>query len=451
MIYYSTQLSEAVKENRWAAEFHRPGYKFIAKRPDEWRKIGRCSIFCQYGLSIKMNESGKGIPIYRLNEIEGCFLTESPIKYAPVSSHVSADYELESRDILFCRTNGNINYVGRTGIFFGVNKAVFASYLVRVRTNPTLLLPEFLTIYLNTAFGRRQIIRRAMPSNQVNVSAAELKRIDILLPPTNSQKEIAQLVQDAYRNRALSLASYAEAQQLLEAELGVDKLKFEKPVGYTVRLSEIETARRSDADFFHVRYEPFLAAARNYRNGWQPLRNLTTQTLPNFDIREQMNDFDYIEIGDVSVTNGAYNPNRINAKKLPANAKIELSGGEILISQVRPTRGAIAIVDDELRHPTICSGAFYVCTATDTSRREIIWLYIRCMKGVFEKYCGGTSYPTIDNRYIAKFPVPLFEDAFANKIQQLVMQSKNAIQKSGRLLEQAKARVEKLIEEAVLS
>jgi hypothetical protein len=448
-VCFSAQLSDAVRDSRWAAEFHRPGYKFVAKNPDAWRKIGRCSKFCQYGLSIKMNETGQGVPIYRLNEIEGCFLSESPTKYAPISPVVAADYEMEKGDILFCRTNGNINYVGRTGLFLGSNRAVFASYLVRVRTDPSLLLPEYLTIYLKTEFGRRQIVRRAMPSNQVNVSAAELKRIDAYLAPEAFQEDLARLVQHAYRERALGLAAYVEASELLESTLGLNKLTLQMPVGYTTSFSDLETFRRTDAEFFHVRYEPFIAAAKSYPLGWCPLGKLTTRTLPNFDARKHSSNFEYIEIGDVDVGSGAYTTTTINAENLPANAKIELSGGEILLSQVRPTRGAIAISKDELDHATICSGAFYVCKANDVNHREIIWLYLRTIRSVFEKYCGGTSYPTIDSRYIAKYPVPLFADDLAERIRDLVLASKRSQQKSDELLEQAKTRVEQLIEEAV--
>ena len=165
--------------------------------------------------------------------------------------------------------------------------------------------------------------------------------------------------------------------------------------------------------------------------------------------RKHSCDFEYIKIGDVSIGNGAYTTTRINSKDLPANAKIELSGGEILFSKVRPTRGAIAIVNDELDCPTISSGAFYVCKANDINNREIIWLYLRSIRNVFEKYCGGTSYPTIDSRYIDKFPIPHFSKNFALRLRELVFESKNAKRKSDELLQQAKTHVEQLIEEAV--
>ena len=181
------------------------------------------------------------------------------------------------------------------------------------------------------------------------------------------------------------------------------------------------------------------------------LQQLTTQSGPNFNPNLGRGSYDYIEIGDIAVNDGSYSSNAVEAADLPANAKIIVKGGEILISQVRPTRGAIAILDDQLPLKTVCSGAFYVCTANDPHYREIIWLYLRCMKHVLEKYCGGTSYPTIESAYLARFPVPLFESEMAARISDLVVAARKAKRDSERLLTEAKVRVEQLIEDSVKS
>lgn len=68
---------------------------------------------------------------------------------------------------------------------------------------------------------------------------------------------------------------------------------------------------------------------------------------------------------------------------------------------------------------------------------------------IYPKAAATGKDPTIDSRYFAKFPVPLFADDLAERIQGLVLASKHAQQKSDELLEQAKTRVEQLIEAAV--
>ena len=47
-------------------------------------------------------------------------------------------------------------------------------------------------------------------------------------------------------------------------------------------------------------------------------------------------------------------------KDLPPNAKIKLKGGELIISKVRPTRGAIGVVPDDCQENAVCSSAFVV-------------------------------------------------------------------------------------------
>lgn len=448
MVYTEVNCSEAIMQNRFSAEFFDPKYSFIPNSKYEWRKIGRSLKKCQYGISIAMNEDGKGYPIFRMNELENCFATKA-VKYANISDKEFQQFEINENDILFNRTN-SINFVGRTGIVKEKTNSVFASYLVRLVPDINFIRPEYLAIYLNTKFGIGQIRRRAMPSiNQANVSAAELKQILIPLFPLPIQDEIAEVVNESFYLLQLSKSHYAKAQELLERELGLDKLVFDKPLSYEAELSEVVGNNRADAEYFHAKYVPLLNLISFYGAGCLPLSKLATEIIPNINLQKETGDYDYIEIGDIAISDGSYTKNRINVKNLPANAKIKLSGGEIIISQVRPTRGAISIISDELDYPTLCSGAFYTCRINDISYREIIWLYIRSIRGIFEKFCGGTSYPTIDSHYVSKLMIPIFERSFAEKIKNLIIDSKKAKTESQLLLEQAKLRVEELIEQGV--
>lgn len=245
------QLSEAVAHNRFSAEFFDPRYVFEPVAGTEWVPIGRVLKKCDYGLSISMNSVGKGFPIFRMNELEGCFALR-PEKYANVSTQVFSASALQENDVLFNRTN-SFEFVGRTGIVKDQTDCTFASYLIRLVPDSARLLPEYLTVYLNTTFGIGQIKRRAMRSiNQANVSGSEVRKILIPLPDIPVQQEIADLVNAAFHKQRDGAGSHSSAQELLEAELGLDKLTFQKPVGYIANFSEALTTRRFDADFFQT-------------------------------------------------------------------------------------------------------------------------------------------------------------------------------------------------------
>jgi len=231
-------LSEAIYNNRFSAEFFDPQYVFKPAVTSTWLPIGRILKTCEYGISISMNTEGEGYPIFRMNEIENCFALR-PEKYAKIPKFVFQQYRLNENDILFNRTN-SFEFVGRTGIVKDQTDCTFASYLIRLVPDPDIILPEFLTVYLNTQFGIGQIKRRAMRSiNQANVSGAEVKRILIPIIDIKEQQKVATILNSAFDAIRKGKQLYTDAQHLLESELGLDKLNFKKPVCYTERFSTV--------------------------------------------------------------------------------------------------------------------------------------------------------------------------------------------------------------------
>jgi len=448
-VYFSAPLSDAVRDNRWAAEFHRPGYKFVAKTPDAWKKIGRCSRLCQYGLSIKMNETGRGIPIYRLNEIEGCFLSENPTKFAPISPTVAADYEMEKGDLLFCRTNGNINYVGRTGLFLGSNKAVFASYLVRVRTDPSLLLPEYLVIYLNTEFGRRQIVRRAMPSNQVNVSAAELKRIDAYIAPREVQKDIAEIVQLAYRERVHGLAAYVDANNLLEAELGLDKLTFQKPVGYLAQFSDLESSHRSDAQHYQPRFKQLIDHISDFPSARvRDIRSLNRRGLqPSYAPNGQVDVVNSQHLGPQHIDYDGLE--KTSTKEFEASHEAHIQKDDLLIYTTGAYIGRTNVFLSDT--PAMASNHVNIVRLHPGIDAAYIALVFQSIVGQFQtqQHARGSAQAELYPSDIDRFMVPLLDADKQTSIGDLLRESLVKQQDSRKLLEKAKNRVEQLIEEAI--
>jgi restriction endonuclease S subunit len=445
--WFTTPLSEAALESRWAAEFHQPGYKFTPKQPTSWRKIGRCSKLCQYGLSVKMNEEGSGVPIYRLNEIDSCFLSEAPTKFAPVPAPLVKDHKLAKGDVLFCRTNGNIHYVGRTGLFCSDNTAVFASYLVRVRTNRELLYPEFLTIYLNTAFGRSQILRRAMPSNQVNVSAAELNRIDIIVPTHAFQREVAELVRSAYTSRARGLHSYAQAQRFLESELGLDKLTFRKPVGYTTQFSEVEATRRLDSENYFPEFKHFVQSLPHTITLAPLSKHLTF-------CQRGKQPF-YGETGLPVINSKHVQPNRViledNRQAIPGSlSELQIRNGDILMNGTG--RGTLGRVAPYLAKENALPDNHVTILRFGTLDPVFASFYLSSRAGQMqvEMHQRGTSgqlelYPFDIRKFqIWEAPTPVQEE-----IRKLYDSGAAAQAKSKQLLAEANARVEQLVEEAV--
>ena len=93
-------------------------------------------------------------------------------------------------DIIFVRTNGNPDYVGRCSVFDKEQTILFASYLIRARIKRDLVNPWFVTSYLQTFNGRQAMapfIRTTAGQSNINIDG--LKQIPIPLPKVEVQEQ----------------------------------------------------------------------------------------------------------------------------------------------------------------------------------------------------------------------------------------------------------------------
>ena len=160
--------------------------------------------------------------------------------------------------------------------------------------------------------------------------------------------------------------------------------------------------------------------------------------------------YNYIEIGDVNVNDGSVICNTINTEDLPANAKTEVKKGDILISKVRPNRGAVTIIDFEVEN-LIVSGAFTVLREKKTSifSNETLKVLLRTelYKDWLLQFNIGTQYPVIRDEDILNIPILKIPKEVQDMITEKIKISQELRKQSEQLLKTAKRAVEIAIEE----
>lgn len=178
----------------------------------------------QYGLSLNAGSDGQ-YPMLRMMNIEDGLCVENDIKYVDLSEKDFETYRLVDGDVLFNRTN-SYELVGRTGVYELEGDHVFASYLVRIKTVPEKLEPKFLALYLNSDFGRRQVLAYATKAvSQANVNASNLLRVRLPLPPLEVQKHLLEEIacaKSAERAAMVRRSSAEEMKKQLLAEIAGD-------------------------------------------------------------------------------------------------------------------------------------------------------------------------------------------------------------------------------------
>lgn len=441
--------SDVISENRFSAEYFNPKYVFSKNPMSEWERIGKILKRYQYGISIAMNENGTGYPIFRMNEISNCFAIKAE-KYADITHKEFLKFRLMENDILFNRTN-SFEFVGRTGIVKEQTDSIFASYLIRIVPDTNKILPEYLTIYLNTEFGIGQIKRRAMPSiNQSNVSASELRRILVLVPHQDEQKQIAKSVNDAYELNRQAIAQYLEATQLLESELGLDKLVIDKPLSYEASFSEVISNNRTDADYFQPKYRKIREIVKNYKHGWDYILSLTSALSPNIDPKKTPGEqFSYVELADIDASLGRIISKQIvTGASAPSRARRLVKTGDIIASAVVGSVDKAALVDETSNEHLASTGFFHFRPLTVSSEYLLIMVKSLLVTTQLQQESTGGILSAVPDHRLKYVIVPRIPEAIQRQISVLVKNSHTAKRESENLLKEAKKRVEDLIEEA---
>lgn len=148
-----------------------------------------------YGSAAKSRKVGS-VPVLRMGNIQNGQLDWSDLVYTDDADEI-AKYRLNAGDVLFNRTNSPA-LVGKTALYCGSRKAIFAGYLIRVVPGATLM-PEYLTYALNSPAGREFSWNAKTDGvSQSNISAAKLKEFQLSVPPFEEQHEIVRRIETAF-------------------------------------------------------------------------------------------------------------------------------------------------------------------------------------------------------------------------------------------------------------
>jgi len=129
--------------------------------------------------------AGTGVAGYVTDELEH--------KWANVSEAEIQKFLLAKDDLLACRFNGNLHYVGAFSLYCGSRGVpqIFPDKLIRFRADRNKASPHYLKYILNAAPARAQIESFcATTVGNIGISAKNLKTIKLRLPTLNEQSNI---------------------------------------------------------------------------------------------------------------------------------------------------------------------------------------------------------------------------------------------------------------------
>lgn len=414
----------------------------------EYKKIGDCLLYSQYGISIEMNEESKGYPIYRMNEIHDMLCDLDVDKCADIEEDVYESFQLNDKDVLFNRTN-SYDFVGRTGIYYdndGV-KRTFASYLVKFVPKTNIILPEYLTTYLNTEQGIQDIKRHARQSiNQTNVNPEEVKDMYIPILSMSFQEEIKDCLVMANDLRCQSDSLYKRIANFLAEIYDVGEIKHRNENYSAISYNKsFFYSGRLDAEYYLPKYDMLFEKLERFETKrLGDIVNINKSIEPGSDYY-QAEGIPFVRVADISKF-GITKPTICLDKNIFKDV-IRPKKNTILMSKDGSIGIAYKVEKDE---EVITSGAILHLTVVDDNvLPDYLTLVInsQVVQMQAERDAGGSIIQHWKPSEIENVIIPILPMDEQIKISEMVQDSFRLRNESKRLLEVAKKAVEIAISE----
>jgi type I restriction enzyme, S subunit len=445
--------SEILSTSRMDAEYYRPNFLQIEKLLSKLDAIQlrnhldfvRCGPF---GSTITCNTYlSEGVVVARpFNINEMAFRYEKLAFISDFDVKKKGLYLYHGGDIFFSRV-GDVR-VGYLAANKKYSRVTISPNIICARLKNGSLRSEYLTVFLNTKYGQQQIERGLKVVAQPTISTSLVSRIKVFIPDKMDEEKISNIFLSSLDCYEKSKEYFTQAQQLLESELGLDKLKSKKTGNMsrysTVGLTDTFNAGRIDAQCFApnaVFYEKWLLKHTECIH----LNRLLQAKIKGKQQEElEKGSTDYCSIKHISghELTGA-------SKCQPASDTPLATANDLLLAITGATIGKIGIVK---RYKKLAFSGDLLCLKTFAGIDPHYLLAVldhEIGQTQFNRWITGSTNGHLSPRDVGRVLVPRLKQSVESRIADLVEESLKKRIESEKLLEQAKHRVEELIEQAV--
>ena len=128
---------------------------------------------------------------------------------------ISSEYLLKNEDIVFVRSNGNKNLVGRClEVYPNKEEVTFSGFCIRFRKSTDIINKYLVALLTDTGFKKAHILK----SNGIgiqNINQKLLSNLPIPVPPIDLQKQFAERVESIEQQKEHIRQQLADAEQLM--------------------------------------------------------------------------------------------------------------------------------------------------------------------------------------------------------------------------------------------
>ena len=311
----------------------------------------------------------------------------------------------------------------------------------------------FLCAFLNSKFGKFETFREATGNVQLNLFIEKIKRL--VIPGIGNREIFSSKVKLAIDLLRKSKSLYSQAEKLLLEGLGLKDFKPKYELSYTANLSKAFEAHRVDAEYFQPTYHELIEYL-NTKFELKPLGKLLLDFQKGIEVGSENYEEEgkpFIRVSNLSVSGLVERDQKYLNEELYQQLKdiYEPKIGESLLT--KDATPGIAYVVKESIQGIISSGILKLSINESEINEEYLALCINSIIGRLqvERDGGGSVITHWRPEQIKKLQIPILSNDRQQQIALLVQQSHEAKRRAKELLEEAKRKVEHMIETASLN
>ena len=383
----------------------------------------------------------------RVDDQEIVYVSQEDVKTKNLKTYANGD-------IVFSRV-GDI----RCGIIDNLDGQVTISpNIIAVKLKKHLINPYFVCTFMNTKYGYMQLERTLKIVAQPTIETETVKELLIPQIGEDFQSDIEHNVKLAFSWQDSSKLLYSQAENLLLEELGLKDFKPKYELSYTANLSQAFGAGRADAEYFQPVYDGVIDYFK---------KNFLTDKLRNISsFLNHGKQPPYVESGGVPVLiqkhmgrqhlnlDALSDPDtpETNLAFINKHPEYRLRFGDVVFYSVGAYLGRTNVLLEEIESVP-ASFITLIRIPQEFCNSVYLALFLNSQVGRLqsERWKSASAQQYIYPKEIGEFVIPLLPNKTQQEIASLVQQSHKARKIAKQLLEEAKGKVEQMVETASLN